>query len=77
VPAILSAPVGRFPLGRHRRWLLWGAWHLHRVQDRLGLRWRPSLWSAGARTRRPSRSTWRPMSSPALRNWHLASCRAP
>jgi glycine/D-amino acid oxidase-like deaminating enzyme len=33
IPRVMSAPLGRFPLGRHRRWLLWGAWHLHRLQD--------------------------------------------
>ena len=36
VPRVLAAPPGRFPLGRHRRWLLRGAWHLHRAQDALG-----------------------------------------
>ncbi|MEE4119635.1 MAG: FAD-dependent oxidoreductase [Paracoccaceae bacterium] len=33
VPRVMSAPMGRFPLGRNRRWLLWGMWHLHRLQD--------------------------------------------
>ncbi|NBC97076.1 MAG: FAD-dependent oxidoreductase [Deinococcus-Thermus bacterium] len=33
VPEVMAAPLGRFPLGRHRRWLLWGAAHLHRAQD--------------------------------------------
>ena len=36
VPRVLAAPPGRFPLGRHRRWLLRGVWHLHRAQDALG-----------------------------------------
>ncbi|MEM0934821.1 MAG: FAD-binding oxidoreductase [Pseudomonadota bacterium] len=35
VPDVLAAPPGRFPLGRQRRWLLWGAWHLHRIEDAL------------------------------------------
>lgn len=33
IPQVMAAPPGRFPLGRHRRWLLWGMWHLHRLQD--------------------------------------------
>lgn len=37
IPEVMAAPLTRFPLGRHRRWLLWGAWHLHRAQDVLGL----------------------------------------
>ncbi len=38
IPRVMAAPMGRFPLGRHRRWLLWGAWYLHRAQDALGRR---------------------------------------
>ena len=40
VPAVMAAPLARFPLGRHRRWLLWGAGHWHRARDALrgGLR---------------------------------------
>jgi glycine/D-amino acid oxidase-like deaminating enzyme len=38
IPAPMAAPLDRFPFGRQRRWLLWGAWHLHRLQD--GLRGR-------------------------------------
>ncbi len=40
VPAVMAAPLARFPLGRHRRWLLWGAGHWHRARDavRSGLR---------------------------------------
>jgi len=35
VPAPIAAPLARFPLGRHRAWLPWAVWHLHRAQDAL------------------------------------------
>lgn len=35
VPAVMATPPGRFPLGRHRGWLLSAAWHLHRARDAL------------------------------------------
>ncbi|MEM1431912.1 MAG: FAD-binding oxidoreductase [Pseudomonadota bacterium] len=36
VPDVLAAPLARFPLGRHRRALLWAAAVMHRVQDSVG-----------------------------------------
>ncbi len=34
IPEVLAAETARFPFGRQRRVLLWGARHLHRLQNR-------------------------------------------